>query len=1016
MIVGVERYQGVLKESLFTFLPPGEEQILVASAEVLIAEKGQRIAREDGPQMLYFLLEGDATLRLRSGADVGRVIPGRSFELKPLILKEQNWQFEWVAETDVTLMRIPWPLFEASLKKNTKAYQYLARISSSVALQRLKRDLNGLGLTRDAVVEIIANLHLETIDNIFSDWSRKVFFTLQNGEVMASVRFNDHKCKVAYLQAGDTSLVDLRETKLTYEADENTHAWVLYESEWLKLQYKDQFASFLEVFKLHAANFVEPEMVEATRVVDIAKMPPSKRTMEPSDYSQASGGTMMTWWLRKIFKPEIVGGRDENRSTLSVLSTLAQFYRRPMGQRRIETKIQGLASSPSFEGLSRAARILGFETKFIETGRLPLNDKYWPAILLMDSGFRILFATDGKKALLGDPDTGTVFEAGVERVEERLMEKRVLIVKQGSGLKSRRDPQIPFEEYLKMLFSRPKLIFLFVVAGFLGFFFDLSLPVLNQYLFDVVIAEKNSRLFFPAIGVILLFSIFSSYLGNFSQRVSLDISRNFTIKMKSYFMNRVFQLPVDYVRNMGTSGLLTRFTDIDSVGQFFAQGLLGSFLGFFLMIGSLSVLWLYHHSLVYLIVAVIPFEVVIVRWLRPRLERTRFEQAQLRAGENRMMMEHFTSLDDMRALKGQLTSRWRWELSAEQGAKNIRQSGFLNAVFQVCHFLMGEIVKILCFLLAVKLYLEGQMTLGQVVGTSLLVSKVSSPLQNFVSTYFQYFSVRPTLVMINDLIYAPVEPVDLEASGAKQEQPLKGQIEFRNVSFAYDPTQEETLEKISFLVKPGEKIAVVGPSGSGKSSIANLLTGLYEASSGQILIDDTSIDFFNLSALRGSVGFVEQDGVLFAGTIQENIAWGDPEPDVERVQRAAALAEIEEEILAKPGGYSFPIQHGGVGVSEGQKQRLLIARAMYQNPSILIMDEATSNLDPISEDRVINRVFDRFKDKTVIFFTHRVHLTMRADRVFYVEDGRLLEVGTHNELIQKRDKYYEFFILHLSLG
>ncbi len=1015
MIVGVERYLGVLKDSLFSFLHEEDIKAILPSAEVLIAEKGHRIMREEAPQGLYLLLEGEASLRIKSGADVGRIIPGRSFELKPLILKEQNWQFDWVAETNTTYMRIAWPVFEGALKKNMQAYQYLGRISGSVALQRLKRDLVGLGLTRDAIVEIISNLHQETVDSIFSDWSRKVFFTLQQGEVMASVRFNDHKCKVAYLQAGDTSLVNLRETKLTYEADENTRAWVLFENEWGKLKHRDQFDRFLEVFSLHKENLVEPEQVETTRVVDIEKIAPAKRAGEPTDYLNHSAASRFAMMRRRLMKPEIVGGRDENRSTLSVLATLANFFRRPMGQRRIETKIQGLASSPSFEGLAKAARILGFQTKFIESENLPLNSKYWPAIVLLDSGFRILFSSNGITAIMGDPDTGTVFEAQVDRLQERMLEQRVLLIADGAALKSRRDPEIPIESYIQILFSRPYLIFLFVVAGVLGFFFDLSLPVLNQYLFDVVISTRNSRLFYQVIGVILLFSVFSTYLQNFSQRVSSDLLVNFNVKMKSFFMNRVFQLPVDYVRNMGTSGVLTRFTDLDSVGQFFSQGLLNSFLGVFLMVGSLSVLWLYHHWLVYTIVSLIPLEVIIVRWLKPRLEKARFEASQLKAGENRMIMEHFTSTDDMRALKGQLTSRWRWQLSAQQGARNLRKSGVYNAIFQICHFLMGEIVKIICFLVAVKLYLDGQLTLGQVVGTSLLVPKVSSPLQNFVSTYFQYFSVRPTLVMVNDLIYGPVEPVDM-GEPHEQELPLRGNIEFRDVSFAYDPTQEPTLRNISFRIKAGEKIAIIGPSGSGKSSIANLLTGLYEASGGHILIDDTAIELFDLSSLRKAIGFVEQDGVLFAGSIQENIAWGDPEPEVERVQRAAAMAEIEEEILAKPGGYAFPIQHGGVGVSEGQKQRMLIARAIYQNPSIMILDEATSHLDPISEERVISRMMDKFKDKTVLFFTHRVHLTMKADRVLYVEDGKLMEIGTHNELIANRSKYYEFFLLHLSLG
>lgn len=1017
MIVGIDRFRDILKDSLIAFLNPEDQETLLQSAEVLLAEKGTRISREEQPGFIYICLAGEATLRLRNGIDVGRIIPGRSFELRPLILREQAWQYEWMTEESFTYMKISWSVFEAALKNNPRSYQYLGRISGSVALQRLKRDLRGLGVSRDAIIEIVAGLHLESIDSVFSDWGRKVFFTIQQGEVIASLKFNDHKCRVSFLQSGDTSLLSLKDSQLSYDADESTRVWALFENEWAKLECKDEFDKFLDVFSQYKKNLVEPDSIERTRVVDLEKTAISKKekvsksfgSMEPNFFST------ILLNLHRSFPPRVVAGRDENRSTISLLATLANYHGKTMGQRRIENKIKGLASAPSLMDLQRAANMLGFETKIVDTDRVPMNRNFWPCVVMLDSGYRIIFSADGTRANLGDPETGTTFESYNERVAERMLEKRILVVKKGVQLKSRVDPGIPFESYIMMMFARPYLVLLFLLAGIMGFFFDLSLPVLNQFLFDVVIGQKNDHLFFAAIGTILAFSCFSSLLQNFSQRVATDISTQFGVKLKSYFMNRVFYLPVDYVRNIGTSGILTRFTDLDSVSTFFCQGLLQTFLGFFLMFGSMSVLWLYHHWLVYVVVALIPVEAVIVTFLKPKLERLRFDQAQLKANENRLLMEHFTSTDDMRSLKGQLTSRWRWELNSQQTANNIVRSGFFNSLFQILHFLMGEIVKIICFLVAVKLYVDNHLTLGQVIGTTMLIPKVSSPLQGFVSNYFQYFSVRPTLIMLNDLIYAPIEPIEIEAS-KKKEMPIRGQIEFRNVNFAYDLSQKNTLTDISFKVNSGEKVVIIGPSGCGKSSIASLISGLYEPNSGQILIDDTAFDFFNLSSLRGSIGFVEQDGSLFAGTIQENIAWGDPEPDIEKVQKCAVVAEIEEEILGKPGGYMFPLQHGGVGVSEGQKQRLLTARALYREPSMLILDESTSHLDPISEERIINRLIELYKNKTVLFFTHRIHLSLKADRVFYVEDGRLMEAGTHEELIAKRGLYYDFYSMHLSLG
>lgn len=1019
MIVGIEHYKAALKDSLISFLKTEDQNLIYKEAEVLLVEKGARIPREENPQFLYFLLEGEASLRLKNGVDVGRIGPGRSFELKPLILHEQAWQFEWTADSHLTYMRIPWAIFEGALKKNPQSYQYLGRMAGSVPLQRLKRDLVGLGLSHSAIVEIIATLHLEAVDAIFSDWGRQVFFTLQQGEIVASIRLNEHKCKVSFLQTGDTSLLSLRDSHLTYDADESTRVWALFENEWKNLKHYEEFKNFLEVFSLHKKNLVGQDDVEKTRVADLEQTAIVKRNEKESKKShvlKADFLSQLTYFKHQIIRPQVIAGRDENRSTLSLLATLAKHHGHSMGQRRIENKIQGLATAPSLDELARAAKMLGFEVRFLDSEKIPTNVKYWPAVVMLDSGFRIIFSINGNKVLLGDPDSGTLFHSTISRIEERLLEKKILIIQKGVQLKSRVDPGIPMDFYIGILLSRPYLILLFILSGFLGFFFDLSLPVMNQYLFDVVIGQKNDKLFFGAIGLILLFSVCSSFLQSFSQRVATDISTQFSIKLKSFFMNRVFSLPVDYVRNIGTSGILSRLTDIDSVAGFFSQGILSTFLGFFLMLGSLSVLWLYHHNLVFGVLVFIPIEVVMVRWLKPKLERLRFDQAQLKANENRLLMEHFTSTDDMRSLKGQLTSRWRWELNAQQSSANIKKSGMLNSIFQISHFLTGEIVKIFSFLIAVKLYLDSEISLGQVVGTTLLVPKVSQPLMGFVSSYFQYFSIRPVLVMMNDLIYAPVEPIEFIEKNHAKEVPLRGQIEFRNVNFSYDSTQKQTLKNVSFKIEAGEKIVILGPSGSGKSSIAALIAGLYDPNQGQILLDDTAFEFYNLMTIRSSIGFVEQDGSLFAGTIQENIAWGDPEPDIEFMQKCAAIAEIDEEILGKPGGYMFPIQHGGLGVSEGQKQRILLARALYRRPSVLILDEATSHLDPISEERIITRLLDLYRDKTILFFTHRVHLSMKADKVMYLEDGELREFGLHKDLIRGRNNYYEFYSLHLSLG
>lgn len=1021
MIQGIERYLPILKDSIFKFLDDQQRDAIISNATVFSCDRGLRVPREEQPLFLYVLLDGDVQIRIKGGVDIGRSRPGRSFELRALLLNEKTWSYDWICESKAMLLKVPWTDFVKALSSHQQVMNYLIRITSSVPLQRLKRDLNGLGLSRNAVIEIISKMHYDPVENIFKDWNRKVFFTLAFGEVLATVRFNDRKYKVTYLQSGDTSFFNLKTSTLSYEAADESKAWVLFENEWLKLDCKSEFLSFLDVFEYHSRNVMSVKNAEHTDYIDLKRNESLNQTSKKQiQATSVSRGSYFQWLLLSLFRPHAYASRDECRTTSSLLVTFAKYYGVTMGQQRVERKIQELASSQALEGIEKAAKLVGFKSKIVEIKGLPSDKSYWPCVVMLESGAKILFARSDSQVLLGDPDSGEVVNLPREKVENRIVDDRVLVLKKTEALRERKDPGVPIENYFRILFAEPYLISLYVIAGFIAFFFDLALPVLNQYLFDVVISEKNIKLFLPSIAAILVCTLCSNFLMSFNQRLAIDLSSGFTARLKSLFQNRLFRLPLRNVRSLGMSSLLTRYIDMDQIGGFFVNGVLCSVLGVFLMFGSLSVLWMYHPKLVYLTIIFIPIEMILVKILRHRLEDNRMELAQLKARENRMIVEHFTASDDMKTLKGLLTARWRWELAADKSASNMKKSGKLNAIFQLFHFLFGELVKIVCFLAAVRFYLKGEMSLGQVVGTSLLVPKVSQPVQALVASYFQYFSIRPIMQRLNDIIYAPVELNNLKNSKlAKIEEvpKLTGSIAFKNVSFNYDLNSDRiALSNINFTIQAQEKIAIVGPSGCGKSSIASLLNGLYEPTDGEIMIDGKNINDLSLELLREQIFVVEQEGDLFAGTIQENIALGDPTPNVDRVQMAAKLSELEEEILAKPGGFSSPLQHGGAGVSEGQKQRLLIARAIYKNPSVLVMDEATSHLDPIAEERVLEHVFDYFKQKTIIFFTQRVHLTMKCDRVFYVENGKVVEAGSHKDLIAKQGKYYQFFIMHLSLG
>jgi ABC-type bacteriocin/lantibiotic exporter with double-glycine peptidase domain len=1012
MLFGINSYLKLIKRSVLAFIPETEWQKVLENAQIQKMDRGQRIPREDIPAHLYLVLEGEISIRSKQGIEMDRLKAGRSLELRPLMLSEKGWQFDWIAETSCVYLKVPWSAIAEPLKKNTDAHSYLGRMSSSVILQKAKRDMRGIGMTYDSIVKIVSKLKFDSIENISGKNKNRVFCIVQHGEVHGFVDLNSQKRRIVTYQAGDAILFDFMQATVQYQGSEGNKLWYLVESEWVESGLKTEFKKYLDVFSNAGMNSARAARLEDGSITG-AKEKPIERRYHSAESLHLSKKAINQFRMWKIFPPFMDVSYGDDRSLVSIIATLSSFMGYPMGQKRADAKVKGLISTPSLDSLEKLSVALGFECHFYYLEEIPQNETIYPLIVHLDTGLKIIFATMEDDAIVGDPDTGDVDILSVTEMETRRVDKRAVNLAPGPGIKKRPDPDVPTESFLELLFTKKKWVGLFFAAGMLGFLFELILPVLIQYLFDSVIMSKETHMLGPVIGVYLCFSLLSSWLGSFNQKLMADIAADFVLNVKNRILKRVSVLPIETFRSFGTSGILSRINEVDLMGQILTTGVFTSVLSLFLIFGSLSVLWLYHPTLVVVVILAVPVEMMFSFLFRTRIARLKIDDARIRTQENRMLLEHFTSAEDMKSLKGQLTTRWRFELLANSAAKNLKRVGLVNSLFQVIHFVVAEGVKIFCLLIALKLYTEGKLSLGQVIGTSFLVPKIFSPLQMLTTNFFQYLSIRPTLSMINDFIYSPVELLD-EAEVSTNQDKLMGGIEFQNVDFFYD--LNPTLKGISFKINPGEKVVILGPTGSGKSAIANLMACLYEPNSGNVVLDGRRSDQWPLSFIRSSFGSVSQEGSLFGGSIVENISLGDQTPDLEKIQRVAEIVEMDDEILAKPGGYDFALQPGGLGVSEGQKQRLLIARALYKDPTILVFDEATSYLDPSLEKRIVERVLRLYADKTIVFITHRTHLATKVDKVLYLENGQLAEGGSHRDLITQGQKYYDFYVSHLGLG
>jgi ATP-binding cassette subfamily B protein len=882
-------------------------------------------------------------------------------------------------------------------------------------LQRFKRDLIGLNFYRETVIELISKMRQEKFTDVVpTDLSQKMIVTIFTGEIVVQVDDGERPFHLMTLSAGDTTLVDWSETHLKYLPQGAARVWVATESEWSTLTEKQDFNEFLELFKKKTLRDHRPDFSEKSlSITGTAGLSRQKEERIPFMTASSQSSFKDFWW--KLRRPSLLGSVDENRTGTALLIFLMKQVGISVQHRDIDAKVPDEWNDTTllaFQAKCKKTGVTAELANFSAGSAMPTSPY---VIVQIQSGFCLISSRQPGVWTLADFSSGAYREIRASELNSELKVRKCLIVRRIENIFPPPQKEFKMRHVIRFLKADPSLLTFLFLGSFLGFLTDLSVPVFSQYILDQVVTSGHVALLNPLILIFALLTVLGILISWFNQTHNAYLTNVLALRMKAFFQGAIFKLNPNVIHTMGASQLLSRITDIDQLAGFMVNQCFGSALAVIFMVGNLSVLWMYSPKLVALVFTLLPIGALITFLMRGRIENLKLEQVRTKARENRLILEHFSSNDDMRTLKGTLPSRWKWDFNSSLFARNLMSNQKLQAFFQIVQLTGSEGVKMGAFFYALHLYMNAQMSLGQVIAVVMIIPRVTDPIQGIVSMIYQYYGNKILVTRLNDLIahsktgrgdYAKYTPNKFEES-----------LKFENVSLQYErESVRQILKDISFEIRHGEKVAFMGNTGSGKSSLSYLMAGLYEPSAGRVLYDNLEKAKVNPREFYSKVALVEQEGRLFAGSILDNIALGDEHPDLEHAVRCAKAVVMDDDILARPGGYGSMLLHGGVGLSEGQRQRLLIARALYKNPQILILDESTSYLDPISEAQVIKNIWEMMKDKTVIFFTQRVQITSRVDRVFFMENGQLLEQGSHKELIQSKQRYFDFYLRHLSIG
>lgn len=403
---------------------------------------------------------------------------------------------------------------------------------------------------------------------------------------------------------------------------------------------------------------------------------------------------------------------------------------------------------------------------------------------------------------------------------------------------------------------------------------------------------------------------------------------------------------------------------------------------------------------------VVPLMGVLISWFGERMLVFSRRSQNLISDLSSQLTEVFSGIRLIRAFAAEEYEIERFGQEAEKNRRAKYAAAWLKAVqYPVVGFLYA--LSVLLLLLLGGWQISQNNLTGEEFGSYVFaVAMLIDPIAHLTDNYNEFKQGEASSDRIFELL--ALRPAVVEKPSAIALPPVTGKVEYRNISFSYKPDQP-VLQQLSLLAFPGEAIALVGSSGAGKTTLVNLLPRFYDPQAGQILIDGTDIRDVTLPSLRRQIGIVPQETILFSGTIAQNIAFGQPQFDLKAVQEAAKVANAHQFITQFPDGYRTWVGERGVNLSGGQRQRVAIARAVLLNPRILILDEATSALDSESEALVQEALERLMRDRTVFIIAHRLATVRRADRILVLEKGRVVESGTHGELLERGDRYARFY-------